>query len=180
MKPEDVYRGWHESLKSPDDSIFYYHPGMDRILLGLAIFTISSEPMFHKLGKYKALSLLNIYVTDLITAWIDGDDEAFEQMFRMTMPVAEVFVICLTAAKKELPSNKNEFVKLANLYSYAVACGGDMASELAESLLDDISTDGKRIFSPKVKEFGDKILKLMQIHGPELSPFVIYDLNSKG
>ncbi len=75
------------------------------------------------------------------------------------------------------PSKAKDLMKLANLYSYAVACGGDMREEFADSLLDDITTDGRRIFSPKTKEFGIKILKLMQIHGPELSPTHINELN---
>ncbi len=175
--PEEIFEIWQETLRSPDDSLFYHHPGLDRILLSLAIFTISSEPVYRKLGKNNPLSLLNIYVNDLITAWIDEDDETFEQMFPMTMTVAEVFMISVFAKKKEQPSKEKDLVKLANFYSYAVACGGDMREELAESLLDDITTDGKRIFSPKVKEFGTKILKLMQIHGPELTYLHLHKLN---
>ena len=60
-KFEQVYKGWRSSLKSPDDSIFYYHPDLGRILLGLSIYTLSSEPLIQKLSNLEHLSVLNIY-----------------------------------------------------------------------------------------------------------------------
>lgn len=175
--PEELFKGWKESFRSPDDSIFYYHTELERVLLSLAIFTISSGPIFRKIGKDDPLSLLNTYITDLITAWIDEDDEAFEQMFQLTMPIADAYVNCVFATQEELPSKKEELLNLANFYSYAVACGGDMPQELADSLLDDLSTDGERLLSPKIKKLGTKILKLMQTHGHELLPLLINELN---
>ena len=176
MKPEEIYEKWRDGLKSPDDSLFYYHPGLERILLGLAIFTISSKQIFDKLGKQEPLSVLNIYVNKLVTAWIEEDDEAFETMFRLTMPVAEAFMICVFATKKQHPSKAKNLMKLAHLFSYAVALGGDMNQESADELLDDLTTDGKRISSLKIKEFGNKLLKLIQIHGPELSASLLSEL----
>ena len=85
MTPEQVYSEWRSSLKSPDDSLFYYHPNLERILLGLSIYAISSRPLVKDLGKAESLRILNIYITDLITAWIDEDDDAFKTMFDMTM-----------------------------------------------------------------------------------------------
>lgn len=67
-KPEELFKGWKESLKSPDDSIFYYHTELERVLLSLAIFTISSGLIFRKIGKDDPFSLLNTYITDFITA----------------------------------------------------------------------------------------------------------------
>lgn len=60
MTPERVYTNWHSSLKSPNDSIFYYHKSIERILLGLAIFVISSRPIVGKLEKAKMLKILHI------------------------------------------------------------------------------------------------------------------------
>lgn len=36
-KPEELFKGWKVSLKSPDDSIFYYYTELERVLLSLAI-----------------------------------------------------------------------------------------------------------------------------------------------
>lgn len=90
--PQQIYAEWRSSLKSPDDSLFYYHPDLERILLGLSIYAISSRQLVKDLGKAESLSLLNIYITDLITAWIDEDDDAFKTMFDMTMTVAEAYI----------------------------------------------------------------------------------------
>lgn len=176
-KIEEVYEAWRVSLKSPDDSIFFYHPNLERILLGLAIFSLSSGSIIRSLGKNKSLSVLNNYVTDLITAWIDEDDEAFEQIFQQTMPVAEVYMTCLVGAKNQQPSQQKEIMKLENFFSYAVGCGGDMNPELAQSLLDDLSTDGKKLYSPKIQDFGTKIFKLMQVHGSDIPIVTLKHLN---
>lgn len=72
--PEQVYHKWKSSLRFPDDSLFYYHPTLERILLGLAIYVISSRSLILNLGKAKYLTLLHNYIPDLITAWINEDD----------------------------------------------------------------------------------------------------------
>ena len=79
--PEQIYSEWRSSLKSPDDSLFYYHPDLEQILLGLSIYAIASRPLVKDLGKAESLKILNIYITDLITAWIDEDDDSFKTMF---------------------------------------------------------------------------------------------------
>ncbi len=175
--PEQTYSEWRSSLKSPDDSLFYYHPDLERILLGLSIYAISSRPLVKDLGKAESLSILNIYIPDLITAWIDEDGDAFKTMFKLTMTVAEVYIPCLMAAEKEYPSKKGLIRKLAALYGHAVSAGGDMSPVFAETLLDDLSTDGKQIYSDKIKKFGDDLLHLIRIHGMDIPPSALNRLN---
>lgn len=177
MTPEQVYSEWRSSLKSPDDSLFYYHPNLERILLGLSIYAISSRPLVKDLGKAESLRILNIYITDLITAWIDEDDDAFKTMFDMTMTVAEAYIPCLMAAEKEYPSKKRLIRKLSFLYGHAIACGGDMTPALAETLLDNLSTDGKQLHSEKIQKFGDVLLTLIRIHGMDVPPSSLSRLN---
>lgn len=177
MTPEQVYTEWCSSLKSPDDSLFYYHPDLERILLGLSIYAISSRPLVKDLGKAKPLSILNIYITDLITAWIDENDDAFKTMFDMTMTVAEAYIPCLMAAEEEYSSKKRLIRKLSYLYGHAISCGGDMAPVLADSLLDDLSTDGKQLHSSKIQKFGDDLLSLIRLHGMDIPPYALSRLN---
>ncbi|MDE7116095.1 MAG: hypothetical protein K2O56_06700, partial [Muribaculaceae bacterium] len=68
---EQIYSEWRSSFKYPDDSLFCYHPDLERILLGLSIYAISSSPLVKDIGKAESLKILNIYITDLITTWID-------------------------------------------------------------------------------------------------------------
>ena len=165
MTSEQIYTNWRSSLKSPDDSIFYYHPSLERILLGLAIYAISSKSLVQNLGEAKPLKLLHIYIPDLITAWIDEDDEAFATMFNLTMTVAESFVPAAVEYERRYPAKKKNIRKLSTFFAQAVACGGDMNEKMAEDLLDDLSTDGKQIFSDKISSFGSRLLILNNRHG---------------
>lgn len=175
--PEQIYSEWRSSIKSPDDSLFYYHPGLERILLGLSIYAISSRSLVKDLGKAESLKILNIYITDLITAWIDEDDDAFKTMFDMTMTVAEAYIPCLMAAEREYPSKKRQIRKLGMLYGNAVSTGGDMNPAIAETLLDDLTTDGKQLHSDKIKKFGDELLTLIRIHGMDIPLSAMNRLN---
>lgn len=174
---EQVYSEWRSSLKSPDDSLFYYHPDLERILLGLSIYEISSRPLVKDLGKAESLRILNIYITDLVTAWIDEDDDAFKTMFNLTMTVAEAYIPCLMAAEKEYPSKKRQIRKLGMLYANAVSAGGDMSPALAQTLLDDLSTDGKQLHSSKIQQFGTSLLSLIRLHGMDIPPYALSRLN---
>lgn len=174
---EQVYAEWRSTLTKPDDSIFYYHPGLERILLGLSIFAIASRPLMQNLGKAEPLKLLNIYTTDLITTWIDDDYEAFKTMFDLTMTVSEAYLPAVMAAKKEYPAKTRQLNKLATFFSYAVATGGDMNPALAQTLLDDLSTDGHKLHSAKIQDFGAKLLTLLQLNGPDIPIPALNHLN---
>lgn len=43
-----------------------------------------------------------------------------------------------------------------------------MNPDLAQLLLEDLSTDGKEIYSTKIQEFGSDLLKLLQIYGLDI------------
>lgn len=75
MTVEQVYGEWRDSLKSPDESIFYYHPDLERILLGFATFAITSPRLLQNLGKaeplkiadfgFRILKLMDLYGIDI-------------------------------------------------------------------------------------------------------------------
>ena len=170
MTPEEIYKDWRSTLRSPDDSLFYYHPSMERILLGLAIYALSSRSLIQDLGKAKALTLLHIYIPDLITAWIDEDDEAFETMFKLTITLSEAFIPAAMAAEREYPSKKKKLRRLATFFAHATSAGGDMTEKMAEELLDDLTTDGKQIYSDKITSLGTRLLALSNRYGIDI-PF---------
>lgn len=174
---DEIYAEWRSALKSPDDSLFYYHPDLERILLGLSIYDISSRPLVKDLGKAESLRILNIYITDLITAWIDEDEDAFRTMFDLTMTVAEAYIPCLMATESEYPSKKKQIRELAALYGHAVSAGGDMSQALADTFLDDLSTDGRQLHSEKIRKYGDDLLHLIRVHGMDIPPSTLNRLN---
>lgn len=165
MTIAETYSEWRSLLKSPDESLFYYHKDLERILLGLAIFAIASRPLFQKLGKAEALKILPIYIVGLISAWIDEDEESFETMFKATMPVAEAYVIAGQAFSKSYPSKAKIIRSIQNLYGVSASIGGDMTDELAEELLDDLSTDGNQLYSDKISDLGTKLIFLTRQYG---------------
>lgn len=71
-------------------------------------------------------------------------------MFELTVTVAEIYLPAVMAAEKKYPSKKRQLNKLAAFFSYAVATSGDMTPALAQSLLDDLSTDGHKLHSSKI------------------------------
>lgn len=168
MTPETTYAEWRSTLKKPDDSIFYYHKSLDRILLGLAIFVISTRPLLPKLGKAEMLGILHLQVPDLITYWIDGNDDAFASLFPMVMTVAEGYIPASIAAEKQYPSRKKSIRTIAYMLANACGAAGDMKPELADELLDDLETDGQQIYSDKIKKYGERLLFLTQRHGIDI------------
>lgn len=176
MTIEETYNNWRSSLKKPDDSIFYYHRNVEIILLGLAIFVISSRPLLKKLGKAKMLGILHLQVPDLITAWIDEDEATFEQLFPMVMTISEGLIPCCIAAEKEYPSSKKAIRTFAHLLANATGAGGDMKPALADELLDDLSTDGREIYSDKIEKFGNNLLFLTQRYGIDIPSHLWHSL----
>ena len=71
--PQQVYCAWRSSLTKPGDSILYYHPSLEQILLGLSIFAINSGPLLQNLGKAESLKILNInihvFTLNRLNAW---------------------------------------------------------------------------------------------------------------
>lgn len=177
MTINQTYATWRKSLKTPDDSLFYYHKSLDRILLGLAIFVISSRNLASKLDKAKSLSILHIQVPQLITAWIDEDEEAFEPLFRKVMIVAEGYILGAIGAEKKYPKEKQTIRTMAYLLANACGVGGDMNQKVADNLLDDLSTDGEQIYSDKIADYGKQLLFLTQYHGINIPPYRLNELN---
>lgn len=168
MTIEETYDAWRASLKRPNDSIFYYHKDLERILLSLAIFVISSRLVAAKLGKAEMLKILHLQVPDLVTAWIDEDEETFAQLFPMVMTVAEGYTPAAIAAEKKYPLSKKAIRMMAYLLANASGAGGDMNQSLADDMLDNLSTDGKEIYSDEIKKFGTRLLILTKNHGIDI------------
>jgi hypothetical protein len=177
MTPEEVYTNWRSTLKNPDDSLFYYHPSLERILLGLAIFVLTPQPALSKLGKAEPLKLLHLEVPLLITVWIDKDEATFKDYFKFVMTISEGYMLAAAAYQKKYPSKRKVINEVMQFFACAIAYGGDMNPTLADELLDDLSTDGREIHSEKIKAFGTKLLALTKEYGLDIPIPVAYKLN---
>jgi hypothetical protein len=168
MTPEEVFEDWKSGLKTPDDSSFYYHKSLDRIILGLAIFVLTPQPNLAKLGKAESLKILHLQVPDLVTAWIDEDDETFESMFKRVMMVADNYMVAGGALARKNPAKGKVIIPILEFYAAATASAGDMTPALAEELLDDLSTDGDKIYSDKIASFGNRMMLLVKKYGIDI------------
>ena len=114
------------------------------------------------------LGILHLQVPDLVTYWIDDDGEGFKTLFPMVMKVAEAYVPSAIAAEKRFPSNKKAIRSMILMLGHACSCGGDMNDSLADELLDDLSTDGREIYSDKIKAFALKLQLLVKRYGMDI------------
>ena len=66
----------HESWSSEEDSLFYFHPSEDRIVLSHALFWTMTQLQFFKskLRKEKFFLLLRQYQEEMLDAFLQDDD----------------------------------------------------------------------------------------------------------
>ena len=60
---------------------------------------------------------------------------------------------------------------------HACRCGGDMNDSLANELLDGLSTDGREIYSDKIKAFALKLQLLVKRYGMDIPVRELEHLN---
>ena len=126
--PEQIYRKWKKTLHKPDDSIFYYHPSLERIILGLAMYAIASRPYISKLGKAESLSLYNLYINEMVTDWIDETD-GFEYLFTTLMTLSDAFPYVTQEFASQHPGLRKVIRNLQYTFSYWTAIAGDMSEK---------------------------------------------------
>jgi hypothetical protein len=177
MTPAEVYDKWQSTITQPSDSLFYYHPDLERILLGLALFVLTPQPALNKLGKAEPLKILHLQLPGLITAWIDDDGESFETQFSKLMPIAEAYLRIASAFRQKYPARSKAIEEVMAFYANAVASGGDMSPAIAEALLDDLTTDGRKIHSAKIASFGLKLLALTRQYSVDIPNSRMNELN---
>ena len=170
MTLETIYNKWRETIKQPNDSIYYYHPSLDRIILGLSMYEIASRQYLTKTKKLETLTLYNIYINEMVTAWIDDSPEDFEFPFQMLMNLSEVYISNIKSLLKEHPGLKKPIHALLYSFLFWVAIAGDMSEARAEELLDDIATDGKRISSEEIREVIQRFQPFVLSKGLDLGP----------
>ena len=152
----------HESWSSEEDSLFYYHPSEDRIVLSHALFWVMTQPQCLK-GKIRkerlpsvttfsprdSLSklssplglpkefflLLRQYEEEMLDAFLTEDDY-FSELLRYYNILFETLPTILMSTALRTDKDARKLVAIA-----VVAAGyvGDMDEELCNELLD-IST----------------------------------------
>ena len=129
----------HESWSSEEDSLFYYHPSEDRIVLSPALFWTMTQLQFFKskLRKEKFFLLLRQYQEEMLDAFLQ-DDDYFSDLLHYSNIMYEMLPTILGASHL---TTEKDTPKLAAISLVAAGYAGDMDEELANELLDDMDFD---------------------------------------
>ena len=95
----------------------------------------------------------------------------------MVMKVAETYVPSAMTAEKRFPSNKKAIRSMILMLDHACSCGGDKNDSLTDELLVDLSTDGREIYSNKIKAFALKLQLLVKRYGMDIPVRELEHLN---
>ena len=99
----------HESWSSEEDSLFYYHPSEDRVVLSHALFWTMTLPQFFKsrLRKEKFFLLLRQYEEEMLDAFLTEDDY-FPELLRYCNILYEMLPTILMSShlrEERIPEN---------------------------------------------------------------------------
>ena len=135
--------------KSPEDSLFYYHPSEDRIVLSHALFWVMTQSLKGKIAKEKNVLLLRQYEEEMLDAYLT-EDAYFPELLRYCNIMFEFLPIILHHMY-DFATDKAAR-KLATIAMVAAGYGGDMPEELANELLDDMDFHYNKVKCRKIEQ----------------------------
>ena len=150
----------HESWSSEEDSLFYYHPSEDRVVLSHALFWTMTLPQFFKsrLRKEKFFLLLRQYEEEMLDAFLTEDDY-FPELLRYCNILFEMLpTILMSSYYREEKDSR----KLAAISVVAAGFGGDMDEKLANELLDDMDFHFNKVKCRKIEGMLPKLMKMVE------------------
>ena len=149
----------HESWSSEEDSLFYYHPSEDRVVLSHALFWTMTLPQFFKswLRKEKFFLLLRQYEEEMLDAFLTEDDY-FPELLRYCNILFEMLPTILMSTGLRTDKDAR---KLAAIAVVAAGYGGDMDEELCNELLDDMDFHYNKVKCRKIEGMMPKLMKMV-------------------
>ena len=150
----------HESWSSEEDSLFYYHPSEDRIVLSHALFWVMTQPQFlkGKIRKEKFFLLLRQYQEEMLDAYLQ-DTEDFPTMLHYCNILYETLPMILNSS--HLRGEKGTS-KLAAISVVAAGYSGDMDEEFCNELLDDMDFHYNKVKCRKIEGMLPKLMKMVE------------------
>lgn len=134
----------------PHEYLFYHHPNEDHIVLTHALFWMLSKTLAMKLKNHKHLQLLRKYEEEILVAYLT-EDEYFAELLRYSNIMYELSPYVNRSNAHET-KNEKLLRRLLGIMIVAAGYGGDVATDYAYELLDDLDFDryGK-VCSPKIE-----------------------------
>ena len=148
----------HESWSSEEDSLFYYHPSEDRIVLSHALFWVMSQVLKGRIRQEKYLLLLRQYQEEMLDAFLMEDDY-FPELLRYCNILFEMLPTILMSTGMRADKDAR---KLAAIAVVAAGYGGDMDEELCNELLDDMDFHYNKVKCRKIEQMLPKLMKMVE------------------
>ena len=150
----------HDSWSSEKDSLFYYHPSEERIVLSHALFWTMTLPqcLKGKIRKERFFLLLRQYQEEMLDAYLQ-DTEEFPDLLHYCNILYEMLpTILMSSHLREEKDSR----KLAAISVVAAGFGGDMDEELANELLDDMDFFNNKVKCRKIEGMLPKLQKMVE------------------
>ena len=143
-----------------DDSLFYYHPSEERIVLSHAMFWTMTQLQFFKskMRKEKFFLLLRQYEEEMLDAFLQ-DDDYFSELLHYCNIMYEMLPTILGASHLRAEKDAR---KLAAIAMVAAGYAGDMDEELCDELLDDIDYHFDKVKCRKIEQMMPQLMKMVE------------------
>ena len=143
-----------------EDSMFYYHPSEDRIVLSHALFWTMTLPQNFKskIRKEKFFLLLRQYQEEMLDAFLQDDDYFSDLLHYCTLMYEIMPTILMSSYLREEKDSR----RLAAIAVVAAGFGGDMPDELATILLDDIDYNYNKVKCRQIELIMPKLMKMVE------------------
>ena len=143
-----------------EDSMFYYHPSEDRIVLSHAMFWTMTLPQYFKskIRKEKFFLLLRQYQEEMLDAFLQ-DDYYFSDLLHYCNLMYDMLPTILMSSYLRTDKDSR---KIAAIAVVAAGYAGDMDEELANELLDDIDYHFNKVKCRKIEGMLPKLMKMVE------------------
>jgi len=150
-----------------EDSMFYYHPSEDRIVLSHAMFWTMTQLQFlkGKIRKQKFFVLIRQYQEEMLDAFLQ-DDDYFSDLLHYCNIMFDMLPTILMLSYLRTDKDAR---RLAAIAVVAAGYAGDMDEDLCNELLDDMDFVNNKVKCRKIE--------LMM---PRLMGFVEREMKSMG
>ena len=150
----------HESWSSEEDSLFYYHPSEDKIVLSHAMYWTMTQPQFFKskMRKEKFFLLLRQYEEEMLDAFLQ-DDDYFSDLLHYCNLMYDMLPTILMSSYLRTDKDAR---KLAAIAVVAAGYAGDMDEDLANELLDDMDFVNNKVKCRKIELMMPKLMKMVE------------------
>lgn len=135
--------------RKPEDSLFFYHPNEDRIVLSHAMFWVMAKKCEKVMPWNKTLLLLRRYQEEMLEAYLTESD-AYPELLHNCNTIFECLPFVLSADHKD-PVKGKATKKLCAISVVASGYAGDMDDKLADELLDDIDFRFNKVYCWKIE-----------------------------